>query len=121
LRVPLGLATVALVGVGSVMAVHWSGGKVDSVALLAGWSLAVANAVATWVLNRWAMAGPSDRFVRRASAGLAVRLPLLVVGLLALLVLTHLQARSLLCAFFGGYFLAIVWEIVLLHKMANRA
>jgi len=117
----LAVASIVLVGAGTLAAVRLTGGTPEPGALAAGWALAAVNAVGSWALNRWAMAGSAKHFVRRASVGLAVRVPLLAAGLLASWLLTHLQARSLLAAFFGAYFLAIVWEIASLHRMAKRA
>lgn len=115
----LGIATLATVGAGSVMAVRLAGGDPEPAALAAGWALAAVNAVAAWALNCWAMAGPAHHFVRRVAIAIAVRLPLLAGGLVALLALTSLQSQSILLAFFGGYFGAMVWEVALLHRMAT--
>lgn len=78
--------------------------------------LAAANALVAHGINRWAMAGPSNRFLLRTSLSWLLRLPAVAAGLLALALWTPLQSKALLFGFFGGYFAFMVWEIRMLNR-----
>ncbi len=111
---------VAFIVIGPIAAVRLSGTPPEGHALLAGWALAALNAVGMRALNRWALSGPPALFLRRAIVSWGVRLPALLAGLLALLLITDLQRRSLLAGFFAGYFACMIIEVSFLHKTTGH-
>ena len=84
--------------------------------LIAGTAVAAANALAAWLLLRWAVTKPNVLAMQIILGGMVLRLLGVGAACLIVLVLLPVNRTAFVASLFTCYTIFLVIEIVLVHR-----
>ena len=81
-----------------------------------GSGIGLLYAIASLLVNRYAMRQPGHRFLLVFMGGMMVRLALALVGVTLILLLLPVQQRAFVASFLGVFVIGLIVEIVRVHR-----
>lgn len=90
------------------------------ISVLSGAGIGAAYGVASWIMTRRAMRRPVRSAMTAVLGGMLLRLAVATVVLVAAFLLLPVDTLTLVGSFFACYLVAMIVEIITVHRMPNE-